>query len=319
MKKIFVLTLVFSLIIPALLAGGCREARYNKPENLLFPPKQLQVDNSAELEQRFKQLDYGWKTLDLGVPSFTLVALPEDLDLLSSTKQKKRLFFLSLLPMALMINEEIALQRHSLLTITDRLNAGETLTVAEKAELLRLASSYDLDADPLTDRNARQELLKRVDGIPESLLLAQAANESAYGTSRFAKLANNLFGEWTFTPGTGLVPDDRPEGASYEVRLFPNIMASLRSYVRNLNTHWAYTELRELRQQLRQQNLPVTGMQLAAGLELYSERRFDYVEEIRNIIRFNRLNRVLDLPLRNDLPQRQYRQPKPALLAMAEH
>jgi len=121
------------------------------------------------------------------------------------------------------------------------------------------------------------------------LALAQAANESAWGTSRFAQDGNNLFGQWCYTNGCGLVPSRRREGATHEVRRFDNIRDSVESYIHNLNTFPSYQMLRRIRQQLRQQDRPIDGVSLADGLESYSSRGLDYIVELQRMIYSNEL------------------------------
>jgi len=134
------------------------------------------------------------------------------------------------------------------------------------------------------------------------MLLAQAANESGWGSSRFAKQANNLFGEWTFTPGQGIVPKNRPAGASYEVKRFSSLYQSIRSYARNINTHWAYKGLRKRRKQMRLNGEVITGLKLAEELDLYSTRRKDYTRDIITLIRRNRLEQLATVRLRPAKP-----------------
>ena len=134
-----------------------------------------------------------------------------------------------------------------------------------------------------------KELIRRVDVIPTSLVLAQAANESAWGTSRFAREGNNIFGQWCFDEGCGLVPNRRGEDASHEVRAFASVEAAVRAYFRNLNTHPSYEDLRTLRASMRMQGLPLNSMVLARGLTRYSERGMDYVLELQDMIRINEL------------------------------
>jgi Bax protein len=315
MKKSILLILIYLLILSSLLSGSCRDTTIIASPEPEFAPEVLTPETYDELKQFLHNYNYNLSNVSQGVPKFIITKLPDDMEKITQPNPKKQLFFLSLLPMALMINEEISSQRERLQEILPRLDNGEALSARDESDLRDLASSYRVRSNPLTDAEAREELLKRVDIVPPSLLLAQAANESAYGTSRFAQQANNLFGEWTFTPGTGLIPEDRPEGARYEVRLFPNIMESLKSYVKNLNTHWAYEGLRADRQQLRLKGEQPTGLALADGLELYSERRLEYVAEIIDIIRYNRLGRLRDISLRNEARHQQYRSAKPTLLA----
>jgi len=152
-----------------------------------------------------------------------------------------------------------------------------------------LAGVYRLvDAD-LSSAELIKELLIRVDTVPPSLALAQAAVESGWGTSRFAVQANNLFGQWCYEKGCGLVPSQRNSGANHEVAKFKNVSDAVYSYTRNINTHRAYKDLRMSRAALRADDETVTGHILAEGLLRYSERGEDYVHELQAVIRINKL------------------------------
>lgn len=153
-------------------------------------------------------------------------------------------------------------------------------------ELKRLADEYGVD--PSAD-DLPQRLRKRIDMIPTSLVLVQAAVESAWGTSRFARQGNNLFGQWCFTKGCGIVPQSRAAGANHEVRRFASPQDSIRSYMHNLNSHRAYAKLRRQRAAQRQKGEPLSGCYLAAGLTSYSEKGNKYVELVKSMIRGNRL------------------------------
>lgn len=131
---------------------------------------------------------------------------------------------------------------------------------------------------------SQENLLKKVNVIPPSLALAQAANESAWGTSRFAQKANNLFGEWCFSEGCGLVPLSRPDCETYEVERFEELKGSVASYIHNLNSHPAYKKLRDIRN-----SVGVNGYKMAGGLEAYSARGEKYVEELQSMIEYNEL------------------------------
>lgn len=132
-------------------------------------------------------------------------------------------------------------------------------------------------------------LLDRVNIVPRSLVLAQAANESAWGTSRFAVEGNNYFGQWCFTSGCGLIPNSRASHAKHEVKVFSSPAESVRSYLHNINTHKAYANLRKIRAEKMQQNNFIKGIALAEGLSQYSERGAEYIKEIQDIIRLNQL------------------------------
>jgi Bax protein len=205
------------------------------------------------------------------------------------TSIRKERFFTYLTPVVRAENDRIHQQRSRLLGITAAWKAGEAASWRETRFLVRLAREYQLKADALPLANLIDELLNRVDVIPRSLVLAQAAKESAWGLSRFARRGNNLFGQWCFEPGCGMVPRRRPTGMSHEVRSFETVRDSVSSYIRNLNTHRSYRDLRRLRAQLRRRALPLSGMLLAEGLRRYSERGDRYVREVQSLIRQNGL------------------------------
>jgi Bax protein len=254
-------------------------------------PQTIRPDTTSGMQAFFQTLDYNWSQLEDGVPLFILEGIPHDIDDVGSTADKKRAFFMGLLPMVLVANQEIAKERHDLLQILQRQQVMEPYR-GDQDRLDKIMGRYGLRGDPFTDHRTRSELLRRVDTLPPALVLAQAANESAWGTSRFAQLGNNLFGEWTYIPGAGIVPENRPEGQTYEVRRFKSIYASIRSYMNNLNRNSAYAKLRKIRERLRNANQPVTGMALAHGLLNYSQRGTQYIDEIQAMIRQNKLSQV---------------------------
>jgi Bax protein len=134
------------------------------------------------------------------------------------------------------------------------------------------------------------ELLRRVDILPPSLVLAQAAIESGWGTSRFVREGNNLFGQWVTGDTPGQVPSDADPADGYRVAAYDTIAHSVRSYLRNLNTHRAYRQLRHWRADLRAAGEPLDSMILSASLVRYSERGEAYVEDLLRVIRGNRLD-----------------------------
>ena len=257
----------------------------------------IRPETTKGLQAFFKTLEYDWAELEEGVPPLVLEKIPTDISKTTSTKQKKRTFFMGLLPMILLANQEIAREREDFLKILER-HRNKQLTDDDEERINELLKRYGLRGHPLTDHRTRSQLLRRIDTIPPALVLAQAANESAWGSSRFAQLGNNLFGEWTFKPGTGIVPSSRPAGATYEVRKFTSIYESIRSYMNNLNRHGAYEILRRIRENLRNKGQQVTGTDLAKGLEKYSQRGVDYIKEIQAMIRQNKLSRTNEVSLR---------------------
>jgi len=257
----------------------------------------IRPETTNGLQAFFQALDYNWAELEEGVPPLILENIPDDINRTASARAKKHAFFMGLLPMILLANQEIEKEREYVQYILSRHSSNE-IQDGDLERLDEILRRYGLLGHPFTDHRVRSRLMRRVDIIPPSLVLAQAANESAWGSSRFARMGNNLFGEWTYKPGTGLIPAGRPEGATYEVRKFSSIYESIRSYMNNLNRNGAYRKLRQIREQLRESNQPVTGMALAKGLTKYSQRGDEYISEIQAMIRQNQLMRVNDASLR---------------------
>ncbi len=198
--------------------------------------------------------------------------------------EKKAAFFSYLYSRIALVNSRILLERAHLRQLQQQteLDDDDRRWLAAQAERLRVDEEYGRD-------EMFRLLLRRLDTIPPSLVLAQAANESAWGTSRFAQQGNNLFGQWCFSRGCGLVPLHRPEGATHEVARFRSAYHSVRAYVQNLNRHPGYATFRSLRAEARARGEQPTGIQLAAGLGAYSERGDAYLQEIRSMIRYNNL------------------------------
>jgi Bax protein len=251
----------------------------------------IKPETTSGLRALFQTLDYAWMAFDKGVPPLVLEQIPEDINSSVNTRTKKNTFFMALLPMVLLANQEIRQERKEIQQILAR-HQARTDEADDRERIHKIAKRYGLRGRPLTDHRARRQLLQRVDTIPPALVLAQAANESAWGTSRFAQMGNNLFGEWTFKPGTGLVPAGRPAGETYEVRVFASLYQSIRSYMNNLNRNGAYRKLRGIRDELRKRQKPVTGTALSSGLINYSQRREEYIKEITAMIRQNNLEQV---------------------------
>lgn len=211
------------------------------------------------------------------------VTLP-DFSSYQDVQTKKREFFNYLLPMIRSANDN-ELARRDFLNSIDPNDLSED----EQAELDALAKRYRVVSKNLTAAELVARLHRKVDVVPASLVLAQAANESAWGTSRFARQGNNLFGIWCFSPGCGITPQRRADDAKHEVEKFFSVQAGVEKYIRTINSHPAYAELREVRVELRENDQALSGGQLATGLEKYSERGEAYVEEIQSMISFNRL------------------------------
>jgi len=200
--------------------------------------------------------------------------------------ERKAAFFSYFLPLIDEKNKAIASSRKQLILWNKSRN---DIGWWDARKLADLAVQYRVKNFSIDDDTSWKALLKNVDVLPPSLVLAQAANESAWGTSRFAKLGNNYFGQWCFKHGCGLVPEQRDADKAHEVAAFDSPGKSLESYMQNLNSHRAYQSLRDIRTQLRKEKLPITGDALAAGLTHYSERGEAYIEELRAMIIFNKL------------------------------
>lgn len=207
------------------------------------------------------------------------------------TPDRKAAFFDFMLPMIHEANREVAKERGWLGNLAMQMLDGEALLPEQRAELAVMERRYRLRASNLPDAERVGELLKRVDTVPAALVVAQAAKESGWGTSRFATEANNYFGIWCFYRGCGVTPLRRTSGLTHEVATFSSVRQSVRYYVRTLNTHSAYDGFRDMRASKRFDNEPVIGDELANGLLRYSERGRAYVQEVQHIIRYNKLHR----------------------------
>lgn len=209
---------------------------------------------------------------------------------------KKQAFFDFLLPLVQQENQRLQLLRDALQQIASQeqeLNKTQLEWVLKLAEYYHVIAS-DTSTDNLDIRWVIDELLLRVDQVPPSLALAQAANESAWGTSRFATEGNNLYGQWCFKKGCGLVPGDRPDGTKHEVASFSSPAQSVRRYIHNLNTHLAYKHFRQLRAEHRKAEQPLSGKKSAETLARYSTRGAEYIQELKAMIRINKLSRFDD-------------------------
>ncbi|WP_106407517.1 glucosaminidase domain-containing protein [Salinivibrio kushneri] len=215
--------------------------------------------------------------------------LVPDFQSFAAGAERKQAFFDYFTPVVNTINSEILADRTALTAWHTR---QSELSRRETKRVQALADQYELAEFDVGQEADWMALIQRVDIIPPSLVLAQAANESAWGTSRFAREGNNYFGQWCFSKGCGLVPKQRAEGKVHEVAAFDNPQASVKSYINNLNTHAAYQGLREIRASLREQNKPLSGTSLANGLGRYSERGQAYVKELQAMIRHNQLDRL---------------------------
>lgn len=260
------------------------------PSVVLKPP--MWGTSAKAVIARFESIGYDLDQVRRAaspVPRFYLDALPRDLAAMSPISAKKRLFFQAVLPIVLQVNEEITIDRWRLerlaarFTRADTPSPADTISPADREWLATMADLYGTGPFDV------EELLNRMDVVPPSLALAQAAEESGWGTSRFARQGNALFGQYTYKSKSGILPARRDADRRHRVRSHDNLLAAVRAYVHNLNSHWAYDDFRRRRAQLRRDGGQISGYVLAGELRSYSERRGAYVEGIRRIIRQNRL------------------------------
>jgi len=199
---------------------------------------------------------------------------------------KKRQFFAFIRPAIEKKNTQLAQDRAALEYWHEQVSLGLGLTVEEQAALQQFIKTYRVNKESSTLQQIN-DLLMRVDIIPTSLVLVQAANESAWGTSRFARIGLNFFGIWCYRTGCGMVPGGRNTGAKHEVAAFQSVDAAVSGYFNNINKHNAYHVFRTIRAQLRAHEQPIDAEILATGLLPYSERGAHYVLDITDMLRHN--------------------------------
>jgi Bax protein len=259
-----------------------------KTDTQSFADEENQISNNSEIvkspDNQTNKNSINQKTLSGSVQ-------PPQFNKIKDIKARKKAFFEFLLPFVRQENKNIWNKRQSLIEIRDSIvkNTPKDPSILEK--LQALAVEYKLDAKQKSEITIIEQLLAKIDVIPPGLVLAQAANESAWGTSRFAREGNNFFGQWCYKKGCGLIPKGRSKGMKHEVAKFDNAKKSVISYMRNLNIHPAYTELRKIRSKKRAENKLLDSVSLAKGLINYSERREAYVREIVEMIKFNKIDK----------------------------
>ena len=228
----------------------------------------------------FEDLNYDLKSIRNGqkVKPIYLTKLPKDLKTLGDTKKKRELFIKIVLPLILDENNKITEDRKKLFKILGK----NFNTVGERVWLKRRFKEYKIEDQDLA------KLKMRMDIIPVSIAIAQAANESGWGTSRFALEGNALFGQWTWSK-KGISPKNKDPDQSHKILQFQILKASVRAYKNNLNTHNAYKEFREVRAQLRQEDRQIIGLDLTKYIKNYAAIGEKYVTIIDGIIEQNSL------------------------------
>ena len=253
------------------------EVKRKKVDEVILPNLNLKTETVLNL---FKDVEY-----DLGqvrskklVKPIYFTQFPRDLDELQSTKLKKETFIKIVLPLIVAENERILADREKLISLSSK----KYTTDIEKQWLRQKLLEYKVKKGDL------KELLVRIDIIPTSIALAQAAKESGWGTSRFALEGNAIFGQWTWS-GQGIAPLDRASNKNHKILKFPILRASVKAYQNNLNTHKSYTKFRQKRLSLRDKKNKISGLELTETLNNYAQTGSEYTKILNQIIKQNRL------------------------------
>ncbi len=265
-----------------------KAARLTKPESVRV------LASVAKVKDAFSSAGYHLDAVRRGqiaVPRVLHASLPHDLPEMRRAQDRKAVFLRFMLPYVLEANKAVRKQRERLLFLQKKQEKRQRLGEVEAMWLDALFKEYRVKAGDFAT------LLKRVDTVPVSLALAQSAVESGWGTSRFAQQGNAPFGQWTSKDHAGMVPLERKEGLTHKVRAFESLKKSVDSYLRNLNTHRAYRDFREVRQSARSVGKSVDSVNIAKTLSKYSEKGMVYVTLLQGIIKKNDLRSLDDARL----------------------
>ena len=250
----------------------------------IFSLNDLETDtvrlDASTIKQLFEDTDYRLDEVRKKklVKPVALTLLPNEIKMIENTKKRKDLFIQIVLPLILKENNNIRVDRKRLFSIINK----SKNTVLEKKWLEKKYKQYGVPSKDLST------LKIRMDEIPVSLAIAQAAKETGWGTSRFAQEGNALFGQWTWS-GEGLKPKDADKDEGHKVMKFNVLQASVRAYQRNLNTHSTYKNFRSARAELRDTGKPLDSIVLSEYLNEYAETGNQYVEVLKKIIKQNNL------------------------------
>ena len=244
--------------------------------------------DASTIKQLFEDTDY--KLDDVRkkklVKPIALTLLPAEIKMIENVKKRKEFFIQIVLPLILEENKNIKLDRKRLFSIINKSNNSNT----EKKWLDKKYRQYGIPSRDLSI------LKRRMDIVPVSLAIAQAAKETGWGTSRFAQQGNALFGQWTWS-GEGLKPKDAEKNEGHKVMKFNVLQASVRAYQRNINTHSSYEDFRLARAKLRDLGEPLDSMILSEHLDKYAETGNEYVKVLQKIIEQNNLKDFDDAKL----------------------
>ncbi len=253
------------------------EVKRKNVDEVILPNLNLKTETVLNL---FKDVEYdlGKVRIQKLVKPIYFTQFPRDLDALQSTKLKKETFIKIVLPLIVAENERILADRGKLLKLSDK----KFTTDLEKQWIRQKLLEYKVKKGNL------KELAVRMDIIPTSIALAQAAKESGWGTSRFALEGNAIFGQWTWS-GQGIAPLDRESNKNHKILKFPILRASVKAYQNNLNTHKSYAKFRQKRLSLRIKNKKIKGLELTETLNNYAQTGSEYTKILNQIIKQNRL------------------------------
>ena len=235
--------------------------------------------NAQTVLNLFEDLEYDLDKVrdEKQVKPIYFTRLPRDLDQIKTIKAKKETFLQIVLPLVVAENEKIETDRNYLLKVIRDNDSSEKLQW-----LKRKFKEYKVKDEDIN------ELIEKIDIVPVSIALAQAAKESGWGTSRFALEGNAIFGQWTWD-GVGIEPLDKSDDQGHKILKFPILRASVKAYITNLNTHPSYKNFREKRLMLRQSNKALSGIDLIHELENYAETGKEYTRILEQIIEQNDL------------------------------
>ena len=205
-------------------------------------------------------------------------SLPDDFMEIEPIKLRKDLFIKSMIPIIFIENEKVLIDRKKILNWWTETDGEEIAKEFWPDWLISISDLYNFEGENIGD------LLKRVDLIPISLALSQAVIESGWGTSRYARQGNAIFGQYTYDQDSGLIPEKREKKDNHLIKKFGSLNLSVRSYIKNLNTHSAYEGLRKKRRDLRMEGSQITGHKLLPFLYKYSERGNDYIKDLTKLI-----------------------------------
>ena len=247
-----------------------------------YDPENDYTLNTQTVLNLFEDLEYDLDNVrnKKVVKPIYFTRLPKDLNTIKSVKDKKETFLQILLPLVVAENKKIKEDREYLLKILK-----DNESVEGKKWLNKKYKAYKV-----SDKNI-SELLKKIDIIPTSIALAQAAKESGWGTSRFALEGNAIYGQWTWN-GDGIEPLEKTKDQNHKILKFPLLRASVKAYINNLNTHAGYKNFRTKRSELRKQNKKLEGLELIHELENYAQTGKEYTRILEQIIKQNDLDEL---------------------------